>query len=210
MSTTRIKIGDVYNLLTVVDKLNNDKQGNRVYRCQCACGKEKNVLGRWLLNNKTKSCGCARVRWARELGVKQVGEKSPAARDTTSSFYLNVANDHKRKALSFRKLEFSIDIEAYAKLLKSNCIYCGHAGSNKKIYGKSEYSYNGVDRVDSSKGYVDGNCVPCCKFCNIAKGSMSLNDWNQWISRLVKHQNLNADPYAFYIWQEKINGTWRN
>jgi hypothetical protein len=28
---------------------------------------------------------------------------------------------------------------------------------------------NGVDRVDSGRGYTVDNCVPCCKFCNLMK-----------------------------------------
>lgn len=31
--------------------------------------------------------------------------------------------------------------------------------------------YNGVDRKDNAKGYVTGNCLPCCWPCNYAKGS---------------------------------------
>lgn len=33
------------------------------------------------------------------------------------------------------------------------------------------YTYNGVDRLDSSMGYTPDNCVPCCWECNNMKGA---------------------------------------
>ena len=36
---------------------------------------------------------------------------------------------------------------------------------------------NGVDRVDNTKGYSVDNSVPCCKFCNTAKHTMSEGDF---------------------------------
>lgn len=49
---------------------------------------------------------------------------------------------------------------------------------------------NGIDRVDNDKGYVPGNVSPCCWVCNIAKGTMSLDEW----AEMVK------------LWSESING----
>ncbi|AGE57724.1 hypothetical protein ATCVNTS1_639R [Acanthocystis turfacea Chlorella virus NTS-1] len=45
------------------------------------------------------------------------------------------------------------------------CVYC----LTPTIDGVSR---NGIDRLDSSLGYVDGNCVPCCGMCNYMKGQV--------------------------------------
>ena len=32
----------------------------------------------------------------------------------------------------------------------------------KTVRSGEQYTYNGIDRVDNSKGYTEENCVPCC------------------------------------------------
>lgn len=46
---------------------------------------------------------------------------------------------------------------------------------------------NGIDRIDSEVGYTKENTVPCCKYCNTAKNTMSYNEFIEWIKRVYKH-----------------------
>lgn len=39
---------------------------------------------------------------------------------------------------------------------------------------------NGIDRVDSSKGYTVENSVACCKYCNTAKNTMTESEFYTW------------------------------
>lgn len=71
-----------------------------------------------------------------------------------------------------RKLEFNITEETVAKLLLGNCYYCG------------EPIADGVDRIDSSKGYIENNVVPCCKICNIMKNKFSINIFFDKINKI--------------------------
>jgi len=61
--------------------------------------------------------------------------------------------------------------EQFRKLTQQNCFYCDikpHSSSNhKKCNGK--FIYNGIDRVDNTKGYTIDNCVTCCGTCNWMK-----------------------------------------
>jgi len=43
--------------------------------------------------------------------------------------------------------------------------------------GRPPDPMHGVDRVDSSKGYVVGNCAPACSVCNIAKKDTSVDTY---------------------------------
>lgn len=53
--------------------------------------------------------------------------------------------------------------DAEVKQLRENpCIYCG---GKLPLYGL------GLDRLDNSKGYERGNCVPCCTICNRIRGN---------------------------------------
>ncbi len=72
-------------------------------------------------------------------------------------------------------------------MIFDNCYYCGASPSNVMHYsnGKKIITYyTGVDRVDNSKGYIPGNCVPACGFCNKAKNNQSLEEFLDWLNAL--------------------------
>lgn len=77
-----------------------------------------------------------------------------------------------------RGIEVGITFDYYTENLANKpCHYCGDTVS---------HSGGGVDRVDSAKGYVEGNVVPCCTTCNIMK-----NDHTQeaMINHMIKMLN---------------------
>jgi hypothetical protein len=53
-----------------------------------------------------------------------------------------------------------------------------------KIRSGVPITYNGIDRVDSTKGYFNENVVSCCKVCNRAKSNLSLDEFKEWISKV--------------------------
>lgn len=63
-----------------------------------------------------------------------------------------------------------------------NCFYCDSEPSN--MISQYGFKYNGLDRVDSSKGYSLSNVVTCCKICNRAKSDLSQKDFYDWIEKL--------------------------
>jgi hypothetical protein len=89
---------------------------------------------------------------------------------------------------------FDLTDEEFFVLTKQNCYYCGTKPSaiiyNSNGNGRSAtpYIYNGVDRVDSSKGYTPDNVVPCCKQCNRAKMDMDVKEFLRWARRLGRFQ----------------------
>jgi len=71
------------------------------------------------------------------------------------------------------------------EMLGSSCYYCGKAG------------YGGIDRVDSSmRDYVVGNCISCCRTCNIIKSDSELLEFYHDIRAIANHQGLIHDPHA--------------
>lgn len=72
--------------------------------------------------------------------------------------------------------ETCISEEEFSEIAAKECFYCGIGGPN------------GIDRIDSTKGYEQDNCTPCCKHCNYVKGNLSLEDFNTWKDRLVQQQ----------------------
>lgn len=76
--------------------------------------------------------------------------------------YKNIMNNHK---------DFQLTKEQYDALRQGVCTYCGRSCS--------ETHTNGIDRVDSTHGYVFDNCVSCCGDCNYAKGAMTKDEFIQ-------------------------------
>lgn len=58
--------------------------------------------------------------------------------------------------------------------------------------GGEKYWYNGIDRIDSALGYIEGNVQPCCKEANLAKLNMSEEDFLQLIREIHSHRGLNG------------------
>lgn len=56
-----------FGRLTVLERAENDKHGNAMWRCACSCGKEKVVLGTSLRKGSTTSCGCKNIEIVKGL-----------------------------------------------------------------------------------------------------------------------------------------------
>ena len=64
------------------------------------------------------------------------------------------------------EIVWEISDELAIDYFNSKCNYC-----NTLI------NYNGIDRIDSSIGYIEKNCVACCTTCNIMKGTKSVDEF---------------------------------
>jgi len=80
--------------------------------------------------------------------------------------------DYKRQAKK-RGLLFEIDIKQFAELINLPCYYCGEKGG-------------GIDRVDSTKGYLKDNVVPCCIVCNRMKFTYPVEDFINYCKKVVE------------------------
>lgn len=92
---------------------------------------------------------------------------------------------HYEKAAEKRKIEFCLSTEEFYEIIIKNCFYCNSKPLQK--YGKKTFS--GIDRIDSSIGYLKINCVPCCKICNHIKGSMAVDEFMRMVKRIHKNTN---------------------
>lgn len=80
-----------------------------------------------------------------------------------------------------RKLEFNLSFESVKKLLNyQTCYY-----TNKKFEDEGPFSRS-FDRIDSNKGYVEGNVVACTIDINGKKSNLSFDE----IECLYKKLNL--------------------
>lgn len=91
-----------------------------------------------------------------------------------------------RSGAKHRNLEWNLTEEQFANLINKNCFYCGELPSKRQsVSYKTDYELvNGIDRIDSTKGYTIDNCVPCCSKCNLMKNNLKKEDFLQHISKI--------------------------
>jgi hypothetical protein len=77
-----------------------------------------------------------------------------------------------------RGLEATITLDEYKALQSQPCFYC---------QGQLPIQGSGLDRIDSSIGYVSGNVRPCCKSCNYAKSDLTESQFKEWILRIYNN-----------------------
>lgn len=150
-----------------------------VWLWKCICGKEIERITGDIKRGHQSSCGCRQREIARELFKKPFGQ---------SAFNI-VFGAYKQKARE-RKLVFELSKEEFITLNNQNCYYCGVPPSNNFTRPgiNGGYLYNGIDRIDSSKGYIKGNVLPCCKKCNVAKLAMSRDDFLGWVEQVYNYR----------------------
>lgn len=120
--------------------------------CQCICGNRRVVNADTIKKGKSKSCGC--------FQKERVKEKLTLQADIRQ---LNKKYSIYKTSAKIRNYEFTLNKQEFHDIIITKCFYC-----NKK-----DSLFNGIDRVDNSKGYILGNCVSCCHICNDLKSTVT-------------------------------------
>lgn len=161
--------------------VNGNHKGSN-WLCQCLCDKnnERIVSRSSLISGKVRHCGCL----AKTRGL-------PKGEASFNSYYSDYSHSAGKK-----NLDFELNQDDFKKLIYNDCYYCGihplRAWPSLKNMARRQYNgfiyVNGIDRVNNDKGYLVNNCVSCCSTCNLAKRSMTTEEFYDWIDRLVQYQ----------------------
>lgn len=177
-----------FNKLVVKTEKGKNKYGHTLFDCLCDCGRTIIKAKGELLRRDGReaiSCGCAKSSTRIENNIrfpKNIYAK--AAKDLHLDRYhptVRKAARCRHSAVS-RKKEWTISPTESIKLCLTACYYC-------KFYEDGKI---GIDRLNSELGYIDGNCVPCCKNCNFAKNDMTLEEFRDWLKRLWYNYGVSA------------------
>jgi hypothetical protein len=155
-------------VLKYLDKRKHHPSGgwSLLWLCRCSCGKEFETSGSSLLGGNTKSCGC--LRW--KMGP-------------ILCYYNRYVRSAKKK-----NIEFSLSVCSFERLVRRACAYCGKVPDRCPLKSKNYQKtfLGGIDRIDTTKGYISGNCAPCCWRCNRAKAGMTVNEFFRWVSSVYR------------------------
>lgn len=170
-------IGKRYGKLTVIamGKVPLGKK-RRLWLCHCDCGKDIWIPLCRCTRKVIKSCGCSRYRPPGETGLRRI------------------FNVYRTDAKKRDKKNFKITFEEFKTITSKNCHYCGTPPSHKIVEKNRNgtiavFYNNGVDRIDSSKGYTPDNIVPCCTLCNMIKWTLSKEAFLNHIKKILSYQN---------------------
>jgi hypothetical protein len=153
-------------------------QKRAVWNVVCECGTTKKMSTANLTSGATISCGCYK---SEGLNKKEHG---------VSSFNHKYGGYKARARLHKKNIPFDLTKEEFKAIVLQNCHYCGIESSSvvmAKPTANGAFVSNGIDRVDSSKGYVKENCVPCCTRCNWMKNEMPYEDFLLHIKRIFNY-----------------------
>jgi len=83
-----------------------------------------------------------------------------------------------KKRAKIKSFKFELTKEVFDALTSKTCYYC-----NEYTRG----NFVGLDRVDNDKGYTEDNVIPCCKFCNYARRTVSREEFLRKVRQIVKN-----------------------
>ena len=173
--------GDQFGKLVVVKRAG--KLGPHAsWICKCECGNSTQVHTSALRSRAVRSCGCLHAEQRTRMHAEQVLPQGIAGKYSLFKSYRNAAK--------WRGFEFSLDQEFFFSLVALPCFYCGaEPFTEARKSQNGGFLYSGVDRVNNAAGYTHENVVPCCRFCNMAKGTRSQEDFLNWSERLYLHSH---------------------
>ena len=93
--------------------------------------------------------------------------------------------------------EWLLTKEQVRIIMGQPCYYCGKPpssgeGCSANQGTNGDFIYNGIDRVDNTRGYVENNTVACCRNCNIAKAALPIDVFLDMILKIYHNRKLGS------------------
>ncbi len=156
--------------LTAIEVIKGSKGRHPMTRCICDCGRERIVRSTKLRRGLVTMCAICAKQDAAKRGAETRRKWTPDELAIADRYSVYKANANKKG------FAFEISMEFFFSITAQPCAYCG---TTEKI---------GIDRIESSTGYLYGNCAPCCADCNYAKRNLSRESFLALVERIHAYQ----------------------
>lgn len=167
--------GQKFCRLTVLEFVGVQKEQS-LWKCRCDCGQITTTTGNSLTGGNTRSCGCLQKDRVRERCGKP-----------TEDVLVKRVGMHYKHHARVIGLPWELSLQQVQELIHQSCYYCGSApGNTMQLYRHGPTPYQGIDRLDNSKGYVPGNVVPCCIRCNKMKKVLTAEEFLDHVWRIAE------------------------
>lgn len=212
MKTIDIDAGTRFGRWTVVGPSVTKGQGKN-WECRCDCGTIRPVLSVRLRSGKSLSCGCLNIE-------RSVAAKWKGAGELSHTLWTTIV-----AGAALRNFQIDLSIEQAWALFEEQQRRCALTGVALTMYqyvdlptdpskgGTTGRRVNGtasLDRIDSSRGYVEGNVQWVHKYVNAMKLDHNQDEFIRWCALVVQHSvsrdnNLIATQSESYSVQPSIS-----
>lgn len=187
----QMKIGEKKNSLTLIERnikfVHYSSGGRWLSKFLCDCGNAWIGREKTVLSENNKRCGKGHVL-TKDRSVEEI---------KVVDFFLI----YKRGAIN-RGLCWELTLVEVDALINGDCFYCDSPPELRIIRGERlkqgrlvmKAHINGIDRMDNSMGYTKENCVSCCKTCNRAKHTMSVEAFLEKATKIHNKHYVNKKP----------------
>ena len=183
---------DVYEILEFIEK----KKHTLFYRVRCLkCNKQSIKSLRTIMVVKDNCEFCRQGNY----------------RIPTINAPINCIKGQYIRGAMERNFEWNLNDNEFKNLISQSCYYCGAAPKQYKQdlrFNKSNIPFlrNGIDRLDSNKGYIIDNCVPCCENCNRMKMQLSENEFLTRVEKIYNYAVLKRSQTIPIGSTSQVNG----
>lgn len=172
-SKRRDLAGKKFGYLTAIERL-EEINNHSIYKCQCDCGNYKQVRASHLLANNITTCGSCGIRNDNYEHI-----------EIASTVFTKIKNEARRMNREFNlTLEYlwELYIQQNRKCALSDMLITFGSSIKDKTQTAS------LDRIDSSKGYIEGNVQWVFKKINMMKRDYSQECFIE-LCKLVAEKN---------------------
>lgn len=176
-SNARNLLNQKFGRITVIEKAGVDKYRNILWRCLCECGNITIVRGTYLINHRTRSCGCLHREISKQINTRH-GFAGSKIYDRWQGMILRCNNPNNPKYASYG----GRGITVCNRWLNFN-FFLNDMGMPPK--GTS------LDRIDNNKGYTPDNT----RWATVSQQSRNKRT-NYWIT-------FNGETKILQDWAEQ-------
>lgn len=181
------RIGNRYDRLKVVRYTRLDNSDKPMWECWCECGNKVEARGSDLETGKIKSCGCLRIEKSKE-NIKISHKMYPRSygfcgiEDIRGAYLSGIKHRSMKKGR-----EYSVSNQYLWDLYLKQNRKCAMTGMEIKFNtGKQTAS---LDRIDSKKGYVEGNVQWVHKDINSVKHDYTVDQFRNYCKLVANYKN---------------------
>lgn len=173
--TCFISPGEVYGKYTAINKVRRNGQSENLWECIDSDGKIYYKRARDLIKAPIKG----------KLTNEELIARNEHQMGIRNRYFAEYEGNSKK-----RQIEFNMTFDEFNSLIVSDCSYCGNEPQYNERWTRIEHKkqpklfLNGIDRIDSKKGYSRDNTVPCCAKCNLMKNIMSSEEFLSHVHKI--------------------------
>ncbi len=180
-----------FGRLKVIDRIYDKKPehtcGNVYWKCLCDCGNFIDVAGPQLKSGDVKSCGCLFIENAKKNGKRVRNRQTHKYEEISAATFGRI-----KRCAKTRGLAHEVSREYLWNLYLSQKKKCALSGIFLKFARNAANVKNGetasLDRVDSSKGYVEGNVQWVHKDINSMKWDFTQDEFIEYCRKISQNR----------------------